>query len=51
MMAHASGFEGWMRANAWFTGTLYIIASSVTAFLFASGRRAKADAERPHNSQ
>jgi hypothetical protein len=48
--AHASGSDFWMRANAWFTGTLYVIASSVTAFLFASGRRTKADAERFHNS-
>jgi hypothetical protein len=44
--AHASSSEWWMRANAWFTGTLYVVASSVTAFLFASGRRTKADAER-----
>jgi hypothetical protein len=48
--AHASGSEFWMRANAWSTGTLYVIASSVTAFLFSSGRRTKADAERLHKS-
>jgi len=48
--AHASGSEFWMRANAWFTGTLYVIASSLTAFLFASGRRTKAHAERFHKS-
>jgi hypothetical protein len=44
--AHAFGSEFWMRANAWFTGTLYVIASSLTGFLFASGRRTKADADR-----
>ena len=44
--AHASSSEWWIRANAWFTGTLYLIASSVTAFLFGSGRRTKADTER-----
>src|SRR5438876_503722 len=33
--AHASGSEFWMRANAWFTWTLYVIASSLTAFLLA----------------
>jgi hypothetical protein len=48
--AHASSSEFWMRANSWFTGTLYVIASSVTAFLFASGRRTKADADRFHES-
>ena len=47
---HASSSEFWMRANAWFTGTLYVTASSVTAFLFASGRRTKADAERFHTN-
>jgi hypothetical protein len=39
-----------MRANAWFTGALYVVASSVAAFLFVSGRRTKADAERFHES-
>jgi hypothetical protein len=44
--AHTSSSEFWMVANAWFTGTLYVIASSVTAFLFAGGWRTKADAAR-----
>lgn len=46
--AHVSSSEFWIRTNAWFTGTVNVIASSVTAFLFASGRRTKVDAEHFH---
>jgi hypothetical protein len=47
--AHARNGDINMRLNAWFTGTLYVISSGMTAYLYISGRRRKGDFKWPEN--